>query len=140
MCFPRLVHMDIRSSAPFSRSLVLLARRLSSANCFGSRAAMATVDIKRAKDAERAMAEVGTVVYWARTMDWISRHELVRHLLVNKPRWGQLVLDVLGPDEHIDGRNSMVQLAGVHPLFDKPREKKSRQLTLECFGIVKRRR
>ena len=77
-----------------------------------------------------------------RTLDWVARHESLSSLLAHKPKLGEAVINRLGPNECLVGKDCpTVICGGVIPLQDAPRLRPhKRQLTLECFGIIKRKR
>ena len=87
------------------------------------------------------MATVKWMTKWIRKLDWLTRHEVLTSLLINREKLGESIVERLGQDECLIGKNTPKAIECVIPLPDAPRHRnRKRQTTLEHFGIVKRQR
>ena len=86
------------------------------------------------------MSRVKKLLRFVRTLDWMERRSFVARLMVTNPDLTHLIIEQLGPDELLWGKNSPVTIKGIIALPDGPRgRKRSRQLILERYGVRKRR-
>lgn len=78
---------------------------------------------------------------WLRKLDWVTRHEVLVVVRRNRPALWSSIVDQLCDDECLVGQNTPMMTDGVIPLPDGPiLRPQRRQLTLEYFGIIKKRR
>lgn len=83
---------------------------------------------------------VKALLAFLRKLDWMDRAAYVRRLKVVNSDLAESVIDLLGPDELLCGRNGPVQIEGTLVLPDTRRgQKRGVQMSLEHYGIRKRR-
>ena len=86
------------------------------------------------------MSTVKWMTKWVRKLDWVTRHDVLASLLINRQHLAESIFDQLSPDECLFGKNTPKTIDCVIPLPDAPHPRdRKRQTTLEYFGIVKRR-
>ena len=72
-----------------------------------------------------------------RREDWVTRHHLMARLRVNRPTlWGQ-IMDMMSPDEALDGRDTMRPTSGRVALVMKNRMKPKPTTNLVQTKITK---
>lgn len=83
---------------------------------------------------------VKKLLVFVRALDWVDRSEYIHRLHRVNPDLANDLIDQLGPDEFLWGRNMPMKIKGAIPLPDGPRgQKRPTQATLERFGFRKRR-
>ena len=82
-----------------------------------------------------------------RCLDWVARHRYWSHLKLQAQLRGKLravehVVELMGPDELLEGENTGLPSGELIPLGDLPRRprKRSTQLTLHHFWPMKKKR